>query len=380
LDYDPTHRRVFANKSHGPLGPSYNAQTVVVYPMVPWVGEEGDYFPAPLGTFQARSSIVILVIDSFGETLLLGTERGAIEIWDVSMSTSGSAGKFRRLLEVKVVQCLRRSIDEWIADRVQVLRSKSIESKIAFLSDGDRHQASSSSPTVHDEHDDSSTGSNTGNESSPLTEEMEISFKVLRRQPDLPVFQANVDHIFLPKHLSLEKAGLVTLQHHPVEGSSLLLWRKQRDGELKVVSLINLRLSSRQKPRIHYDGNRLIVFGQDHIGVIILVYHVANGDNLLPKDDVTATGEHSGGVYNLTDPPQIRFANRIRHAALGGIDRLDTIHMTANERFIIVNTKTGNLLGEATSSLSEGLLVINLQEQGESNESETSVTSNFSLG
>jgi hypothetical protein len=74
------------------------------------------------------------------------------------------------------------------------------------------------------------------------------------------------------------------------------------------------------------------------------------------------TSEHSGGCYNLSNPPQVRFANRIRHVALGGINRFDTLHLTSNERFIIVNTKTGDLLSGASFPFSEGLLVIDLNE------------------
>jgi hypothetical protein len=165
--------------------------------------------------------------------------------------------------------------------------------------------------------------------------------------------------------LSVGKAGFVSLQYDQTEGSSLLLWKRDStNGDFKVVSIINLRISSRRKPRVSYDGNRLIVFGEDHIGLIILVYHISNGDAVFPAEEDSGTGEHSGGVYNLSNPPQVRFANRIRHAALGGIDRLDGIQMTTNERFIIVNTKTGNLLGGAPFPCSEGLLVIDLQDQG----------------
>lgn len=347
LDFDPIQRRVFANKSHGSEASPYDAETVVVYPLIPWMGDGASYFPSPLGTLKCRHSVVILVVDSLGKMLFLGTEGGTIEIWDVS----GPTTRYKRLFELSVVDSLRQAINEWIADRVRALKISS--------DDGDDDDDGSQN------HFPSTTQFN-GYETAPLTEEEVISFKVLKRQPDLPVFQNGVDYIFLPKHLSADQGGFVTLHYHSVEGSSLLLWRK-RENEFKVVSLINLRLSSRQKPRIHYDGNRLLVFGQDHIGVIILVYHVANGDNQLPSDDDTTTGEHSGGVYNLTDQPELRFASRIRHAALGGIDRLDTIHMTANERFIIVNTKTGNLLGEVAPSLPEGLLVIDLQDQGRLN-------------
>ncbi|KAG7348247.1 hypothetical protein IV203_016952 [Nitzschia inconspicua] len=338
LDFDPIHRRVFANKSSGPMAPRHDAQTVVVFPMVPWVGEEGGYFPLPLGTFRSLHAVVVVVVDSLGEKLLLGTDGGTIEIWDVSLT-----GNYNRLAELKVVDCLQKSINEWVTSRVQVLKLKSSKSSLQSCTTTTTTNKTKSSPT----------------------EEDAITFRVLKRQPNLPVFQSNIDFIFLPKHLSLEQAGIVTLQYHSEEGSSLLLWRNHNNGELKVASLINLRILPRQKPRVHFDGNRLIVFGQDHIGVIILVYHVSTGDNqVLQDDNDSISGEQSGGVYNLTDPPQIRFANRIRHAALGGIDQLDTMHMTVNERFIIVNTKTGNLLGEEASFLSEGLLVIDLQDQG----------------
>jgi hypothetical protein len=56
----------------------------------------------------------------------------------------------------------------------------------------------------------------------------------------------------------------------------------------------------------------------------------------------------------------IVYVNRIRHAALGGIEYYDNILMTMNERFLIVNTKTGNLLQDGNAE-TDGLLVIDLQ-------------------
>ncbi len=38
--------------------------------------------------------------------------------------------------------------------------------------------------------------------------------------------------------------------------------------------MINLPLSARCQPAVHFDGRRLIVFGKNHIGLIILVYQV----------------------------------------------------------------------------------------------------------
>jgi hypothetical protein len=73
-------------------------------------------------------------------------------------------------------------------------------------------------------------------------------------------------------------------------------------------------------------------------------------------------GDASGGVYNFTVQPHVRFAKRIRHAALGGLQYYDSLYMACNERFLIVNTKTGNLLDGGSSPTGEGLLIIDLKE------------------
>jgi hypothetical protein len=147
----------------------------------------------------------------------------------------------------------------------------------------------------------------------------------------------------------------VTLHHVPQDGSSLLLWKN-----FKIVSLIHLRLSSRRKPRIYFDGNRILVFGEDHIGSIILVYQVLGPEFQGLSEQTSTSGEASGGVYHLCEPPAVRFANRIRHVALGGIEGLDSMHMTCNDRFVLANTRTGNHLG--SSPCPEGLLLIDLHD------------------
>ena len=303
----------------------------------------------------------------------MSTKGRTIEMWDVTCSYEFEGCK--KISSIGITQSLRASINHWITKRIQTLKKIAALRRLRSSSDP---TTTSSTPADTDKEPRSQRGQDDSNledrrsstrnldESASLSEEQSISFSVLRRQPELAHFQAPACDLFLPKHLSVGKAGFVSLQYDQNEGSSLLLWKRDStDGEFKVVSIINLRISSRRKPRVSYDGNRLIVFGEDHIGMIILVYHVSNGDTIFPAEEDSATGEHSGGVYNLSNPPQVRFANRIRHAALGGIDRLDGIQMTTNERFIIVNTKTGNLLGGgAPFPCSEGLLVIDLQDQG----------------
>ena len=74
------------------------------------------------------------------------------------------------------------------------------------------------------------------------------------------------------------------------------------------------------------------------------------------------TTENSGGVVNVDGLEHIVYVNRIRHAGLGGVEYYDNIFMTLNERFVVVNTKTGNLLDNSGGSC-EGLLVIDLEKQ-----------------
>jgi hypothetical protein len=77
---------------------------------------------------------------------------------------------------------------------------------------------------------------------------------------------------------------------------------------------------------------------------------------------VGAKGEEAGGVINLDKEPRVKFVNRIRHAGLDGLEYFDSMLMTANERYVVVNTKTGNLIGCDGRNACEGLLVIDLLE------------------
>ena len=57
--------------------------------------------------------------------------------------------------------------------------------------------------------------------------------------------------------------------------------------------------------------------------------------------------EDSGGVINFhtsSSQRRIEYSNRIRNCGLGGFEYYDFMFMSTNERFIAVNTKTGNLM------------------------------------
>ena len=83
----------------------------------------------------------------------------------------------------------------------------------------------------------------------------------------------------------------------------------------------------------------------------------------MPKKRKGKGMEESGGVINLLNERRIKFVNRIRHAGLSGLEYFDSFIMTANERFIVVNTKSGNLIAtDGSRNANEGLLVIDLEE------------------
>ena len=113
------------------------------------------------------------------------------------------------------------------------------------------------------------------------------------------------------------------------------------------------------------------IFGRDHIGLIFLVYHVLGtrydqdefNSEKAPSERKGKGNEESGGVVNLLGERRVEFVNRIRHAGLGGLEYFDSFIMTANERYIVVNTKTGHLVAsDGARDTSQGLLVVDLQE------------------
>jgi hypothetical protein len=79
------------------------------------------------------------------------------------------------------------------------------------------------------------------------------------------------------------------------------------------------------------------------------------------RDKDTTSGDDSGGVINVNGSQNVVYMNRIRHAGLGGIEYYDNIFMTLNERFVVINTKQGNLL-DANNGATEGLMVIDLEK------------------
>jgi hypothetical protein len=202
--------------------------------------------------------------------------------------------------------------------------------------------------------------------------------------------------IHVPRHLPLKTCGFVTLhttretlRSSTTGGHTALFWERRREAhsadEWGIFAMINLPLLQHRTPQVHYDGNRFIALGQDHFGLIVLIYQVhstleslssavfeSKAKNIAKnqsfrRGDVSVGREASGGVYNFTAPntdvPRVIFANRVRHSALDVLEQSKCLQMTCNERFVVLRTMKGNCLqheGVTSSCQDDGLLIFDL--------------------
>lgn len=326
----------------------YNGSTVVPDAI-------GSYFPAPEATIMAQYPVSSFSVDITGQVLIVGTIHGTVEIWQ----TGSNDIKPRRIDILSVREFfLRRARSMTIGARCSI-ESESSDDKPSSI------ECQVNSSPEHETQDDLALMENDGENELP------------HKNPTCKISQ-----IYLPRHLPMQSCGFVTKQRNSDSGTTLLLWQTRKmssdidldpaSQQFQIVSMINLPLSSRCHPEVHYNGRRLIVFGQDHIGMIFLVYHVLGTrydqdefqEEEAPSKKLKGKGlEESGGVVNLLNERRLKFVNRIRHVGLGGLEYFDSFIMTANERFIVVNTKTGNLVAsDRTRNASQGLLVIDLQD------------------
>jgi hypothetical protein len=323
LDIDAKNRRVFVcfkdikgGSGVLKLSPLPKNNELFVYPLISYESQKRGTTNSPKValTIECEDPISSFSIDSIGETITVATTCGSIEVWKVASS---------------------------IAQRIETIRfrnalKQSIKARLIFLWKW-RINASNL-------HMDRSTND-------PC---------VLRRHMER-LEAAPIEAFYLSKHLPASKCGFVTSQKN---GSALLLWKPSKDTvNFEIASLINPPLdTNKQEPQIKYDGSKLLVLGEDIQGTTLLVYQIASSD--LPVDDLLKRDLPYGGVYNLTDPPCVRFANQIRNKALStNPNAEETMNMACNERFIVINTKTGNRLADVDASQkTEGLLIIDLED------------------
>ena len=356
-------------------GPIRMSKAIFCLPLVSYSGEPSpcpetidSYFPSPDACIVAQYPVSSFSVDPTGNTLVVGQIYGTIEIWQTCLDqqTSYSRENPRRLQILSVRESFMK-----------------------------RHR----SMTMDEQHT-TTTEAEIGADDKPTS--IEIDDNATETQDDLALLEnhselvfphkhpgSKVSQIYLPRHMPVHKCGFVTKQRSPEHGNTLLLWQTNNMSSDKcqganerfhISAMINLPLSTQCHPEVHFDGRRLIVFGKDQIGLILLVYHVLGtrfdqdefDESKLParsslksKKRRNKMNEESGGVVHIEGERRIKFVNRIRHAGLGGLEYYDSMLLSANERFLVVNTKTGNLVGsDGSRNASEGLLVIDLQEYG----------------
>jgi hypothetical protein len=396
IDVDGVYRRLFVSfehageqHQHGPVDPRRGPRStrgnrcqIAIYSMIPVKNNNNDnpqnYFPDPLCFIHCQHPVSSFSVDPTGTTLLVSTIGGTVEIWNILQRTNNKheavvpvrTGVLR--VKTNLQTSIRRALMAAAQEQEQPREGPSLSSSQASHLGRATTELPSDADARRTGNDPES--SSFANHTRPQDPVSLIAASVLSRQPDLERYRVPIESFLLPRHLALDDCGFVTSQHSGEEGTSLLLWNKNKneldkqEQPYQIVSLINLPLSPRRRPRFWYDGIRLIVFGQDHIGFIILIYRVLNSMDMVDAhlfSTYPCGGESSGGVYNLTNnPPRFRLANRVRHVGLGGMSSMDdTIHMTCNERLLVVNTKTGHLLPDESCS-ADGLLVIDLQDHG----------------
>jgi len=382
------------------------------------------YFPPVEECIVCNHPVTCFMVDPHGDKLVVGTVHGTLEIWDVSQTdnniSQGGRRKGRR--GAKQIECIDMSCELRSVERNANLEAQAkaafedvervssslylnsmdeeteIEENVGVVGDfdGDNHESdvimidSDENDEINhscdetsmllagshmvidngiiDEDHDSIMEEQDENGARPLNEEFIQQSNISQGSLSLPQCKPSrgFSSIEIPRHIPIEKSGFVTVQHHHNEGTTLSLWQMhKKENRFQLTSLINLPLAPQPKPQVSYDGKRIIVFGQDHVGLIILVYKVTSSwedfDNTSEEleDRKKSITEDSGGVINLRLPARIEYVNRIRHCGLGGLEYYDSMFLSVNERFIAVNTKTGNLFGGLQRC--EGLFVIDLE-------------------
>ena len=386
IDLCPKHNRVYTvflpeqgahldNNSDG-LDP----KTIVVYPLLPADDSippvSPRYFPKPEFAMTCDDYVNHVIVDCTG-TLLVGTLNGSIEVWKPD-AHSGMRRVALFSVNGSLLASAKRFHEEMKKSPTDNNVTMDIEETTMLQEDSESSSRTSNENEGNQEYDENMTvddgrlpvmvGALRESEGHAEDVHMEQGEAVGTGRDWIPHMHSSltIEYIYFPNHVPVEQCGFVSKQYSRVEDTCLLVWKKPNHGsDFQVVSQIVLPLSPLRKPSVHYDGRRIVVCGQDHIGLIVLVYHVLSSMEdieYFPLNLDKKMRYESGGVYNYTMQPHVRFANRVRHAALGGLQDYESMYMTCNERFLIMNTKRGNLLGGGSSSTSEGLLVIDLKD------------------
>jgi len=321
--------------------------------------ENSSYFPSPDACVKAKFPVGSFSIDTTGQTLIVGTSVGTVEIWCMNARQDGSVSP-TRLQSMSIREAFMK-------------RTRSITLV--------EHQASNFELDEFNKPLTIDVEENETQDDLALLDYPNVEEEFRHKSPT-----AKISQIYVPRHLPVYQCGFITKQHTSESGTILLLWQTLTlsseksqhalNEKFKIVAMIDLPISAQCHPAIHFDGRRLIVLGQDHIGSVVLVYHVLSTrfDQEEFDEPIVAyprrskkkkKGGESGGVHQMMrgGEHRIKFVNQIRHVGLGGLEYFDSMLMTANERFVVVNTKNGRHVAcDETRNSTEGLLVIDLHK------------------
>ncbi|GKY91880.1 hypothetical protein MPSEU_000159600 [Mayamaea pseudoterrestris] len=180
-----------------------------------------------------------------------------------------------------------------------------------------------------------------------------------------------LDESIVAQHLPIHVGGFVTVHYLHGTRCFMLVWKRlyttdASKGESKlsyqIVSLIELPISPGRRPCIRFDGRRLVVFANDQIGHLVLVYQVRLSEedaHMFSTLNHVPGKEIDGSVVNFGPIPHVRYVNRIRHADLNVLGPLENYHMALNDRFLVFSARRNS---EASTSISdEGVLVLDLK-------------------
>jgi len=335
---------------------AYHDRKIVIYPLLKYDSEIDSvehgrrYFPPAQECIICDNAVTCFIVDPTGDNLVVGTDHGTIEIWDMTKTSFWQGeGEYASRSECINISMELNNLERTPSVEAQAQAATAHVERVSsslylyptedIITDGDisrstsydsrnnehieevyerdlqlidRDDIESSSEfdnasifkvdsvnsflatnTLHniddeiimiedDEHDqtmnefiDEQVHEHSCHNEDSVREENECD--EYRSSLSLPQCKPNreINSIEIPQHLSIREVGFVAMQHHRKEGTTLSLWQYcTRKDKFQLASLINLPLSPQRKPQVSYDGKRLILFGQDHIGLIILVYKV----------------------------------------------------------------------------------------------------------
>ncbi len=289
-------------------------------------GQGRQYFPNVQQTLVCSSPVTSFISETAGRHLIVGTENGGVEIWNVEakaylVERLDVKSMLKNLSKSRPFTTIRSENTMFgtnqIGSNESELETEQYDSGTNIDVEVEIDTDSCSDMFSSEDEDMGSAGRSNhladhrvryASALDHLNETMQNEIDVAAdhdedqnaqmhaplniSQGDIPMEQSDVDtsmslsqckldravnQVYLPKHLTIHQAGFVTIQHHKSEGTTLMLWQYANGKGTEsfyIASMVNLPLSTQRRPQVAYDGKRLVVFGQDHIGLIILVYRV----------------------------------------------------------------------------------------------------------